>query len=549
MRRIAGPSRHSRARGRGSARLERWGALPVAVAFLAAISCTTNPVSGRREVILMSEEQEQQIDEREARIVEEQVGLVGDPELKGYIDAIGQELASFSPRQDVDYHFNIVEMEEPNAFALPGGHIYVTRGLLAISNSEAEIANVIGHEIGHVAARHAAQRHVRATTVGLLTVLGTVGAVLAGGGGAEVVGVNTLGQGLLAAYGRNQEREADIIGQDLAVRAGIDPLGMSQFLRTLDKTTRLTRGFSRAPGFLDTHPATPQRVAENTTSAQTRRWKPDFEIAGSRRAYLEKLDGLAVGKPAAEGVFRGDRFLHADLGVSLRFPYGWQRANQRSRVIAASPDHSAIAVLEMQGPGQDPRLAATSYAAQEGLRFATADSIRIGNLRAFRARAAVPTPSGSVDAEITWIAHRGQIYRLSAAARPGAFGRHEGIFRSFARSFRPIRDAELELIDELRLRVVDARAGETLAELSERTGNEWDLNMLAVANGLYLDDRLEEGFPVKVALRERYVPDGSVPAAPSPESPSDGDEPSPEAAPASGERPIAARGARSAPRP
>jgi len=501
------------------------------------LACSTNPVSGRREVILMSEEKEQEIDEREARAVEQQVGLIADEEIAGYIDAIGQELATYSPRPEVDYHFNVVEMDEPNAFALPGGHIYVTRGLLAISNSEAEIANVLGHEIGHVAARHAAQRHVRAQTVGLLTVLGTVGAVLAGGGGAEIVGVNTLGAGLLAAYGRSQEREADVIGQDLAVRAGIDPLGMSQFLRTLDKTTRLTRGFSRGPGFLDTHPATPQRVAENTTSAQARRWQPDFAIAPDRRSYLEKLDGLAIGKPAAEGVFRGDRFLHADLGLSVRFPYGWQRANQRSRVIAGSQDRAAIAVLELQGPGRDPRQAATTYAAQEGLRFVTADPIRIGSLRAFRARAPVSTPSGSVDAEITWIAHRGQIYRLSAAARPGAFGRFEGIFRSFARSFRPIRDAELALIDELRLRVVDARAGETLPELSERTGNEWDLNMLAVANGLFLDDRLEEGFPVKVALREPYTPSPSLPASPDPADP--------EAPQESEEAPLAAtRGAR-----
>ena len=145
----------------------------------------------------MSEADERAIDEREARKVEEIMGLIDAPELAAYVEQLGQAMAERAPRRNLDYHFNIVEMDVPNAFALPGGHIYISRGLLVLSNSQAELANVLGHEIGHVVARHAAQRDMRAKTVGLATILGTVGAVVSGADGRAVASVQMLGAGML----------------------------------------------------------------------------------------------------------------------------------------------------------------------------------------------------------------------------------------------------------------------------------------------------------------------------------------------------------------
>lgn len=452
----------------------------------------------------MSEEEEHEIDEREARKVAEILGLVDAPELSAYVEELGQAMAAHAPRRKLDYHFNVVEMDVPNAFALPGGHIYVSRGLLVLSNSEAELANVLGHEIGHVAARHAAQRDVRAKTVGLATVLGAVGAVMAGGDGRAIAGVQVLGAGMMSAYGRDQEREADRIAQDLASTVGVDPMGMSEFLRSLDKTIRLEQGFSRETGFFDTHPSTPERVAEATTRAAVSRWKPKLQLAPTRAEYLAKLEGLAIGKPAAEGVFRDGRFLHPDLQVSLSFPYGWQVDNQRARVIGFSPDGDAVVILELQGPGMDPRAAASQYGSDEALRFNRGDAIRIGSLDAFRVRGLVPTPSGAFEMELTFIAYQGQIYRLSAGARQGRFSRYRGIFRGFTRSFRSLRPSEEESIDEVRLRIAIVEEGEDLLGLSERTGNEWDLNRTAVINGLTVGEPLVAGTSLKIAVRETY---------------------------------------------
>jgi predicted Zn-dependent protease len=474
--------------------------------FLPA-GCAVNPVSGRREVILMSEEREREIDRQEAKAVEEQLGLVANPAINAYVDAIGQELASHSPRKGIEHHFAVVEMDEPNAFALPGGHIYVSRGLLLTANSEAEVASVIGHEIGHVAARHAAQRDVNQKAVSIATVLGMIGAVMAGGSGPTAASVSALGQGTMAAFSRKQERQADRIGEDLAVNAGIDPTALAQFLRSLDNTTRLRQGFSRTQGYLDTHPATPERIAEAATSAARRKWAPKFALARTRADYLRKIEGLSVGRPAAEGVLCEDRFLHADLGISLRFPYGWSVHNQSSQVIGVSKKGDAFALLELHGKGDDPEAAAMEFVRRENLSLQSSTPVRVGDLRAHRIRAANSSSFGPATVEITWIVHGGNIFRLSAGAPVSAFRSYEGTFRSFARSFRRIRPAELDAIDELRLRLAEVQEGEGLAVVSRRTANEWDLNTTAVMNGIQVDDRLEPGFLVKVAVREPYRPD------------------------------------------
>ena len=490
--------------------------------------CATNPVSGDNEIILMSEEDEQRIGDEAALQIAAQVGIVEEGPLAEYIDELGQRLAAISPRRDVEYSFYIVEMPEPNAFALPGGYIYLTRGLIALANSEAEIANVIGHEIGHVAARHAAQRDTQVKMVSMLTLLGMVGAAAGGGDGRAVGATQFLGQGLMAAYSRSQEWQSDEIAQELTSKSGIDPAGMADFLRSLDSYTRLQRGVSRSAGFFDTHPATPERFAEATTRAQVLRWTPADDpndgpdlLADSpsreqaaRERFLRRLDGLIVGDAAREGVFRENHFLHADLGFALRFPPGWRTFNGRSQVTALSPGRDAIAILQLQGPGSDPRAAAVEYGKREKLVYADGAPIRIGSLPAFRARARVPTGAGAVDAVITWIAYEGRIYRLAAGSLAGSFPKYDGIFRSFARGFRPLREEDRADIGELRLRIVEAEGGETLAELSRRTGNAWNLNETAVHNGLKAGDRLVAGQAVKIARRERYEPEEAPEPAP-----------------------------------
>ena len=488
-------------------------ALQCALIFLAP-ACSTNPVSGREEIVLMSEEREQQIGDEGSVQVEAQIGVVEDEALAEYVNAIGQKLATYSPRSGIEYTFRVVEMEEPNAFALPGGYIYVSRGLLALANSEAELANVIGHEIGHVAARHSAQRDTVQKAATLLSVLGMAAAAASSSDGRAIAATQYLGMGLVASYTRSQERESDRIAMELTSKAGIDPGGMASFLKQLDNATRLATGASRAPGFFDSHPATAERFADATTGAQVTRWTPGFSIAGTKRAFFERLDGLVIGPAAKEGVFRENIFMHADLGFALRFPPGWERHNMRDRVLAVAPRSEAIAILELAGPGDDPRAKAVEYARENQIVLADTAPIRIGNYRAFRARARLRSGQGYFNAWITWIAFRGQVFQLAAGTPGGGFPKYDGILRSFARGFRDLRPEERDQIDELRLRIAEARPGDTLATLSAREGNNWNLNETAVSNALLVGERLSGGQLIKIARREVYAPMKTQPPIP-----------------------------------
>ncbi len=493
-----------------------------------AAGCAINPVSGEHEIILISEEKEAEIGEKAAKEIEQTVGLFDDPKLTRYVQDIGERLAKHSPLQSIDYRFYLVDLPEPNAFALPGGHIYVTRGLLAISNSEDEVAGVIGHEIGHVAARHFAQRDTAQKSVQLLSIL-AIAAIAVGGvtssGPSDLPGASGL-IGAFSAYSRSQEEEADEVGQDLAAQAGIDPQGLADFLRTLDKSIRLKFGASRYPGFFDTHPSTPERIADATGRAHTLRWERQARIAQNRAQFLEMLDGLVLGENPAEGVFEDSRFLHADLDFTVRFPAAWTYENTHAAVGAIAPRGDGYIVLELQDIGEDAEASAREFMEKENIEPSEISAPEIGGLKAFRAVATMRMPEGVRQVEFTWIPYGGRIFRFRGVGPPGRFRSYAGIFRSAVRSFRPLRPEERESILETRLRVVEALEGETLDELSQRTGNVWAAQETAVSNGFHIDTRFEAGQLVKIASRGVYEP-RPPPLEPEQPAPHEPEEPAP----------------------
>lgn len=477
------------------------------LALLHLSGCAVNPVTGQREFVLMSPEREAQLGRQASVQVAEEIGLVESPALSAYVEAIGERLARHSPRRDVQYRFAVVDMLEPNAFALPGGYIYVSRGLLAIANSEAELANVIGHEIGHVAARHSAQRETRAIGVGVLATIGTIAAGAAGGEGAAR-GAAQLGQlagaGLIASYSRDQERQADEVGQKLAAQSGWDPAGMAGFLNTLGKAVKLQTGESRRPSFFDSHPMTDERVRDTAARAGALGVTPAAPIAGTHSAFYGRLENLLIGPNPAEGVFREQRFLHPALDFALDFPRGWKTQNAKTAVAAQSPRADAVFVLQAQGEGGDPREAARRFAEANQLQLQDGQQTRIGGFAAYRAQVDAQTEQGPARVELTWIAHPRALFRLMALASKQGFAGFAREFRETAESFRGLGSRERESISELRLRVERARQGETLATLSQRTRNAWSVEETAVANALPVERRFHEGEPVKIAVEVPY---------------------------------------------
>jgi predicted Zn-dependent protease len=446
-----------------------------------------------REVILRSEDVDRKVGEETAQGVKAQLGLIEDPELVAYVGEVGARLARHAPRRGFEYSFQIVDQEAPNAFALPGGFIFVSRGLLTLANSEDELANVLGHEIVHVAARHAAARQ-------------EVGRSLP-------AKLDWLQGSYLARYGRDQEREADRLGQGLAAVAGYDPAGLVVFLRELEHTERLQLGSSRLPSFWDTHPSTNRRVAEAGARANMAAWTRKPPIAETQTDFLRRMEGLAIGVRASEGVFLGDRFMHADLDLFVHFPPGWKTANTPIAVGAIAPKRDAQIFLEIQGPGEDVERAAGEYIAElteSGFSVENAQPVQLGSKAGFRVDGHLVGAGGRVDAQLTWLERRGSIYRFTAVAPAPAFRRYTGAFLNVPRSLRDLEEHERAKIRENRLRIAVAREGENLAQLSERTANRWDIQQTAVMNGLFADHVLDAGQLVKIAVAENYRPDADA---------------------------------------
>jgi predicted Zn-dependent protease len=473
------------------------------------LACATNPVTGRQEIVLMSPEREANVGKQAAAEVAQTIGLVDDPDLVAYVRQVGTRVAAHSPRKDVPFQFAIANMPETNAFALPGGYIYVSRGLLALARSEEEIANVLAHEVGHVAARHAAQRETRALGVGLLSILGTVAAGAVGGqaaaGAASQLG-QLAGAGLIASYGRDQERQADEVGQTMVRAAGLDPIGMATFLDALDREVTLRLGQPRRPTFLDSHPATPERVTSARTRAERLGSRGDLAPPAERDAFVARLEGLLVDEDPAEGVVRDHLFLHPDLDLRIAFPEGWAVQNGAQAVGAQEPEGAALIVLGVQEQGKDPRAAAEKFvqANAQAIEVLENGTFSGAGAPAYRVRARVALQQGTAGAELFWLAHRGTIYRLQCVAAAQAFTGLVPAFTRTAKSFRALESEERAGIRERRLHVVRASGGETLAALAARSGNVWRIEQVALANALESNAKPAAGRRIKLAVERPY---------------------------------------------
>jgi len=471
------------------------------LAALAGFACAPAPraEAPRRPVVLSTEYDDQRAGEEAKGEVAAALGLVRDPKVQELVDAVGRRLLAHAPARAFRYEFRVVDQWPPNAFTLPGGAVYVSRGLLVLSDSEDELANVLAHEIMHAAARHAAARQRVA-------------------GGTNPFAMAFTSPVYLAAYSRDQEREADRGGQSMAAAAGYDPTGMNDFLASLGNVERLLAGASRMPGFFDTHPPTNERTASTATRAQHLEWTRQPGVTRDRDDYLRRLDGLVVGEDPAEGSFENGRFLHPDLDFMLRVPDGWQFVNTPAALGAVSPDGRARVMLELAGEGEDPAVFAEAFVAQRAEEIhaviAGRRALSINGLPAVELRGTAPGPSGAVAGKLTWIAHAGRVYRLANLVQGPGAERALGRGDVFTRSFRPLTPADRASIRVRRLRLATAHAGESLADFSRRTGNDWDAQRTAIANGLFASARLGEGQLLKIAVIEPYAPSDAPEPAP-----------------------------------
>ena len=327
----------------------------LAVALLAGCGSTVvNPVTGREERSVLSEEAEVKEGQQAHQQVLAEYGAYDNPAVQAYVNELGQRLARQSHRAQLKWTFTVLDSPEINAFALPGGYVYVTRGIMAYMESEADLAGVMGHEIGHVTARHGAQRATRQQNAGLGVLAASVlGAVLGVGDLASQLSQG-VAAGYVAKYSREQELQADQLGAEYLVRNNYDPHNMVDVIQVLKRQEQFAADQARAEGkspkaggsdWLASHPSNEQRLTD------IRRIADGYPASGKyaddgRTRYLRAIDGMPFGEGRAQGVTRGRNFFHEPLGLALTAPQGWRIQNSAEAVTIVNGAGDAGLVMQ-----------------------------------------------------------------------------------------------------------------------------------------------------------------------------------------------------------
>ncbi len=448
---------------------------PVAI-VLGLAACALNPATGRRQLSLLSEAQEIQIGHEAAANVRSTVGLVEQQALQAYVQQIGRREAAASERPDLPWQFQVLDEPGPNAFALPGGFIFLTRGMLNLMTSEAELAAVLGHEIGHVTARHAVNQISKQQLAQLGLGLGSIfypdlrpfESLV--GAGLEL---------LFLKYSRDDEREADVLGFEYMRKRGYD---VSEFDDVFAALARIGDGERGAlPAWLSTHPAPADRVKAAQTRATTVGPQPNARIG--REDYLEHIDRLVYGNDPRQGFFRGQNFYHPTLRLQLTFSEGWQAENLTQSVIAVAPGNRAALQLTIAGDIR-PDTAMDRFFSQSGAvpGRVVRDSFsgRPATVAEFQAR----TGGGVVQGLTAYVLHGGLTYQLIGYTAAPLYSQYGAALERAIRSFAPVTDPRILNVQPQRIDIVTVPAAMTVTEFARRFDSAVPPQTLAILNGL-----------------------------------------------------------------
>ena len=467
---------------------------PLALAIL--LSCATNPVTGKSELSLVSQSDEIAMGKQSAADVDATVGLYPDSNVQRYVSALGHSLAAHTERPDLPWQFHVVDDPAVNAFALPGGFIFVTRGLMAHVNNEAELATVVGHECGHVAAKHSVKIMSEAEVAQAALVIGmAVNKDVAKYGAAAQQGLQIL----FLKFSRDDESQADQLGFKYALADSFDVRQMAPMFVMLGGITKMSG--SKLPEWQSTHPDPENRLA--ATNERLKSVTADLDKYKVERAsYLRLIDGMVYGVNPRNGYFEGTHFIQPDLKFQFDFPAGWQTENQANAVLAAPKAGDAI--MQIRIVTGSASQAAANFAATQGMQSTAPAAANVNGLTASTLVFAMPSQDQTqpgVQGRAVFLEYGGATYRMIGYSTTNSYAAYAPLFQQALATFAPLTDPKALAIQPMRVRLERTPRAMTLREFDKQFPSEIKLQELAVMNGIDSTAVISAGTMVKRVVR------------------------------------------------
>ncbi|NJC27886.1 M48 family metalloprotease [Neolewinella antarctica] len=471
------------------------------IPLFALPSCATNPVTGKKQFSIISEQKEIQMGQQYDPQVVAEMGIYDDPKLQAFLVEKGNEMAAQSERPNLPWTFRLVDNSVVNAFAVPGGFVYFTRGIMAHFNNEAQFAGVLGHEIGHVTARHTVQQQSR-QTLGQIALIGGMIASpeIAAQGESLMQGM----QMLFLKYGRDAESQSDQLGVRYSTAVGYDATEMAGFFGTLD---RLSGGAeNRAPSFSSTHPDPLDRerkVLEMAAERKAAQPGKNFEVG--RESYLRRIDGMLYGEDPNAGYEENGAFYHPQLKFQFNIPRQWQLLNAPSQVQMVAPDQKAVMQMKL-AQGTDPRAAAQEFIQGNNISVAQQSGNNINGLPAYtvigtaqqQAQQGQRQQSPPIAVEASFISYGGNIYMIVGMAAEADFRRYQRDIEYTIQSFAQLTDQSKLNRQPERIKIVTNDRTQTIQQalIGQRIPQD-RLQELSILNGMELNETMQKGMLYK----------------------------------------------------
>lgn len=455
-----------------------------ALALLLLAGCATNPVTGKSELALVSESQEIQMGQQAAEEAKAAYGLVDNAALQQYVSSVGLKLAKGTERPNLPWAFYVIDDASVNAFALPGGPVFITRGILGAMNSEAELASVLGHEIGHITARHSVQQMSQQQLYTLGLGLGSIlSPAVARNSGLLSQGLQVL----FLKYSRDDESQADALGFRYMVQDNYDPRQMAALFHTLDRETPAE---GRLPTWLATHPDPGNRyqIALQRVDSINRDLS---KMTVDRTDFLNHTNGIVYGENPREGYFKDGRFYHPDLKFQFQLPSGWQTQNTKAAVMAMSGQQDAMFQLTL-GQGT-PSSALQQFLGQQGIQQGQVSTASINGFPAATGYFQAQTQQGNLAGLVSYVSYDGNTYQMLAYTGASQLNAYDPTFHQIIGSFARLTDQAALNVQPKKIELVTLPSRMTLAQFYQRYPSSIPVEEVAIINGVETTTTLEAG--------------------------------------------------------